>query len=124
MEWAVSSDCALDQAASRGKMPLAVACVGTVSYTHLDVYKRQVHPAHAAALAAAKLLHGELGDVLAGKAELIHFPHHGQMLARLSLIHIWSENIDGALPDDVIRIDMQKGEAETERIIAIDGIEL
>ena len=45
----------------------------------------------------------------------------------LSLIHIlieWSENIDGALPDDVIRIDMQKGEAETERIIAIDGIEL
>ena len=40
------------------------------------------------------------------------------------LVIEWSENIDGALPDDVIRIDMQKGEAETERIIAIDGIEL
>ena len=40
------------------------------------------------------------------------------------LVIEWSENIDGALPDDVIRIDIQKGEAETERIIAIDGIEL
>ncbi len=28
------------------------------------------------------------------------------------LVIEWSENIDGALPDDVIRIDMQKGEAE------------
>lgn len=36
----------------------------------------------------------------------------------------WSENIDGALPENTIRIDMHKGEAETERVITIDGIEL
>ena len=40
------------------------------------------------------------------------------------LVIEWSENIDGALPDHTIRIDIQKGEAETERIITIDGIDL
>lgn len=40
------------------------------------------------------------------------------------LVIEWSENIDGALPDNTIRIDIQKGEAETERIITIDGIDL
>ena len=40
------------------------------------------------------------------------------------LVIEWSENIDGALPDNTIRIDIQKGEAETERIITIDGVDL
>lgn len=40
------------------------------------------------------------------------------------LVIEWSENIDGALPENMIRIDMQKGETETERVITIDGIEL
>ena len=40
------------------------------------------------------------------------------------LVIEWSENIDGALPDHTIRIDIQKGEAETERIITLDGIDL
>ena len=40
------------------------------------------------------------------------------------LVIEWSENIDGALPENTIRIDMQKGETETERVITIDGIEL
>lgn len=40
------------------------------------------------------------------------------------LVIEWSENIDGVLPENTIRIDMQKGETETERVITIDGIEL
>lgn len=40
------------------------------------------------------------------------------------LVIEWSENIDGALPENTIRIDMHKGETETERVITIDGIEL
>ena len=40
------------------------------------------------------------------------------------LVIEWSEYIDGALPENTIRIDMQKGETETERVITIDGIEL
>ena len=40
------------------------------------------------------------------------------------LVIEWSENSDGALPENTIRIDMQKGETETERVITIDGIEL
>lgn len=40
------------------------------------------------------------------------------------LVIEWSENIDGALPEDTIRIDIKKGETENERIITIDGIEI
>ena len=40
------------------------------------------------------------------------------------LVIEWSGNIDGALPENTIRIQMQKGETETERVITIDGIEL
>lgn len=40
------------------------------------------------------------------------------------LVIEWSENIDGALPDNTIRIDIQKGETEMERIITIDGVDL
>lgn len=39
------------------------------------------------------------------------------------LVIEWSENIDGALPDNTIRIDIQKGETEMERIITIDGVD-
>lgn len=37
------------------------------------------------------------------------------------LVIEWSENIAGALPDQVISIDIQPGEEETQRIITIDG---
>lgn len=35
----------------------------------------------------------------------------------------WSENIENALPDDAVRIVMQKGQKENTRIISIDGWE-
>lgn len=40
------------------------------------------------------------------------------------LVIEWSENIDGALPENTIRIDIRPGETETQRIITIDGIAL
>ncbi|MGN0460516.1 MAG: tRNA (adenosine(37)-N6)-threonylcarbamoyltransferase complex ATPase subunit type 1 TsaE [Ruminococcus sp.] len=40
------------------------------------------------------------------------------------LIIEWSENIENALPDDYIRIEICQGESENERIISIEGIEL
>lgn len=40
------------------------------------------------------------------------------------LVIEWSENIDGALPENTIRIDIQKGDTETERVITIQGIDL
>ena len=33
----------------------------------------------------------------------------------------WSENIDGALPGNAIRVDISKGEAENARLITITG---
>lgn len=33
----------------------------------------------------------------------------------------WSENIEGALPNDIIRININKTNNETERIIRIEG---
>lgn len=40
------------------------------------------------------------------------------------LVIEWSENIDGALPDNTIYVHMEKGETETERIITFEGIDL
>lgn len=40
------------------------------------------------------------------------------------LIIEWSENIENALPDDYIRIEISHGDKENERIINIEGIEL
>ena len=40
------------------------------------------------------------------------------------LVIEWSENIDGALPENTIYVHMKKGETETERIVTIEGIEL
>lgn len=33
----------------------------------------------------------------------------------------WSENIDGALPENAVRIDIRHGDAEEERIITLEG---
>ena len=33
----------------------------------------------------------------------------------------WSENIENALPDDTIRISIEKGESDNQRIITIEG---
>ena len=40
------------------------------------------------------------------------------------LVIEWSENIDGALPENAIRIAISKGEDESERIFEIEGIDL
>lgn len=39
------------------------------------------------------------------------------------LVIEWSENIEGALPEHAIHIDIRKGETECDRIITIDGWE-
>lgn len=40
------------------------------------------------------------------------------------LIIEWSENIEGALPNDCIKIKISKGTDENERIFEIDGVDL
>lgn len=40
------------------------------------------------------------------------------------LVIEWSENIDGALPENTIHIDIRKGKSDSERIFEIDGINL
>ncbi len=40
------------------------------------------------------------------------------------LVIEWSENIEGALPNDCIKIKISKGTDENERIFEIDGVEL
>ncbi len=40
------------------------------------------------------------------------------------LIIEWSENIEGALPDNSIRITIDSGNTENERIINIEGVEI
>lgn len=37
------------------------------------------------------------------------------------LVVEWSENIEGALPDQVIRVDIRPGDGENDRVITIDG---
>ena len=37
------------------------------------------------------------------------------------LVIEWSENIDGALPEDAVRIHIQPGKEENERFFTIDG---
>lgn len=39
------------------------------------------------------------------------------------LVIEWSENIENALPEDYIRIEIKKGEDDNDRIINIEGIE-
>lgn len=40
------------------------------------------------------------------------------------LIIEWSENIEAALPDDAVRIEIRQGNGENERIFYIEGISL
>jgi tRNA threonylcarbamoyladenosine biosynthesis protein TsaE len=40
------------------------------------------------------------------------------------LVIEWSENIENALPEDAIRIEIQQGGNENERIFHIEGIEV
>ncbi|HHV32063.1 tRNA (adenosine(37)-N6)-threonylcarbamoyltransferase complex ATPase subunit type 1 TsaE [Caproiciproducens sp. LBM24188] len=40
------------------------------------------------------------------------------------LVIEWSENIEAALPQDAVRIEIRQGNAENERIFRIDGIEV
>lgn len=35
----------------------------------------------------------------------------------------WSENIENALPDDTVRVTIEQGEKENQRIITIEGID-
>ncbi len=36
----------------------------------------------------------------------------------------WSENIENALPEDIIKIEISKGNSDTERIFRIEGAEV
>ena len=40
------------------------------------------------------------------------------------LVIEWSENIEGALPEDAVRISVSRGASEDERIFAFDGLAL
>ena len=40
------------------------------------------------------------------------------------LVIEWSENIEGALPEHHIRITIEKGETDDERIFMIEGVEI
>lgn len=40
------------------------------------------------------------------------------------LVIEWSENIEGALPDKVIRISISKGSSDDERLFEIEGVEI
>jgi tRNA threonylcarbamoyladenosine biosynthesis protein TsaE len=40
------------------------------------------------------------------------------------LVIEWSENIEGALPENAIRITITKGESDNERIFEIEGVEI
>lgn len=40
------------------------------------------------------------------------------------LVIEWSENIEGALPEDCIKINIHKGQSDNERIFEIEGVDL
>lgn len=40
------------------------------------------------------------------------------------LVIEWSENIEGALPDNAIRIRISKGNSDNERVFEIEGVEI
>lgn len=40
------------------------------------------------------------------------------------LVIEWSENIEGALPETAVRIEISPGKTETERIFTIEGMDL
>ena len=40
------------------------------------------------------------------------------------LVMAWSENIEGALPENAIRINISKGESDDERTFEIEGVDI
>ncbi len=40
------------------------------------------------------------------------------------LVIEWSENIEGALPEDAIRVTIARGEHDEQRVFTIEGVEL
>lgn len=40
------------------------------------------------------------------------------------LVIEWSENIEGALPENAIRINISKGNSDDERIFEIEGVDI
>ena len=40
------------------------------------------------------------------------------------LVIEWSENIEGALPGDAIRVTIERGEHDNQRVFTIEGVEL
>ena len=40
------------------------------------------------------------------------------------LVIEWSENIEGALPENAIRINISKGESDDERTVEIEGVDI
>ncbi len=40
------------------------------------------------------------------------------------LVIEWSENIEGALPENAIRINISKGESDDERTFEIEGVDI
>ena len=45
-------------------------------------------------------------------------------LGNAVLVIEWSENIEGALPDDAVKITIGRGENDDQRIFDIEGVEL
>ena len=39
------------------------------------------------------------------------------------LVIEWSENIEGALPEDAVRITISQGEGENQRVFQVEGLE-
>ncbi len=53
----------------------------------------------------------------------LYFTGYFDYLDTAILVIEWSENIENALPDDYIRVEISKGENDDDRIIKIEGIE-
>ncbi len=53
----------------------------------------------------------------------LYFTGYFDYLDTAVLVIEWSENIENALPDDYIRVEISKGKEDDDRIIVIEGIE-
>ena len=59
------------------------------------------------------------GDLGAGKTAFT------RGLARGGVCAVeWSENVEDALEEDAVRVDIRRGDGEDWRVIAIEGVEL
>ena len=105
----------------------------TVSYTHLDVYKRQVKALGAGDVVSSPTF--ALVNEYVGRLTVEHFDMYRvgswddlystgffDYLDTDSVLVIeWSENIENALPENVIRVEFQNGGQDCERKIVISG---